>query len=523
MRLGNRAAIVDFSRGRQRAEFTVGRPPPQPSAPSANERAGAARPSLRRRSFTAVGTLGAVGVLAVPLPASAAPAPCEQAERYAAQSGSQILRINSLGPVAADTGTDDEEPDPTEGTDGAGGGTVGPLAHVGDAKSAMTGQGTVHSAAVARMIDVTDDDTAEVVTEPLVQQAPPTNKRAAIRRVAGTQVGPVSLGDGTLTTHARWTAGMACGATDGEVTRAGAQLRDARVLADGEGPLIRVPGVASESTTQLDRNGSAVTSVATAGLSGGVLDLLAGAVRVKIIEPPSLRVTMSTKDGGEVRYIPAIVEVSGDGVETSRLSTAGDNVEITLDPGSSDPGSSDPDSSDPDSSAPETGSPGSEASEELLESGDGASLPEVPEVPEISERATESAPVPGTETKVAVSLGDLRQAARGHAIAARATAVSVTITPGTTDARTRPGYSQVIELDMGVMEAAAVAPEPSDAAASTSDDGADTKAEADIAAGAGGGLPITGRPVGGIVLTGLAMVAAGATALILGLRGRSRS
>ena len=53
-----------------------------------------------------VAALGIAGVVGVPAPATAAPAPCERAERYAAQSGAELLRLNrlTLTTTGGDTG-----------------------------------------------------------------------------------------------------------------------------------------------------------------------------------------------------------------------------------------------------------------------------------------------------------------------------------------------------------------------------------------------------------------------------------
>ncbi|WP_157408208.1 hypothetical protein [Actinoplanes sp. N902-109] len=495
----------------------------------------------RRRGLVTVGTLGAVGMLAVPLPVSAAPASCDQAERYAAQSGSQILRINSLGSAQA------------------------PPLHVGDARSALVAPGTVNSAAVARMLDVKESDTAAALTTPLQQQAPPTNAKPARRSTPSAEVGPVSLGDGKLSTQAQWQPGMACGATVGEVTQATARLREAGVLADGEAPLVHVPKVESGSSTELERDGDAATSVASAGLTGGGLELLGGAVKVRMLKPPSLRASMSTADGGEVRYIPAVVEVSGAGVETSRLDTAGDSVEITLagkpssqaadgasapsptlspTPSATSEAATDEtatgetaageaaagakrlpatgaDTDHP--SAPSVDGGGSTAKARLLGdlpavgnllgAGDNPPLPDVPDLPTVEEPATESAPTAGSDTVVHIELGDVRQASEGHAVAARAAALSVQITEGNDGTRTKPGYGggRVLDFDMGVLEAAAVAPETAGAP------------RGGVSGGSGGGLPITGPTAGALTLTGLALVLAGAIAVAITRRSRPRT
>jgi hypothetical protein len=503
----------------------------------------------RRRGFVSVGALGAAGVLAVPLPVSAAPARCEQAERYAAQSASQILRINSVRSGVAKT-TDDPS-----GTAKATG-DAAPVAHVGDARSAMVGVTKVNSAAVARMLDVKDDETPDGVTTSLHQQAPPTNNEPAKRSISGVDVGPVSLGDGKLTAHARWEPGMACAETVGEVTRATARLSEAGVLADGEVPLVRVPKVESKSTTELERDGQASTSVASAGLAVSGLELLGGAVKVEVLEAPSLRASMSTLEGGEVRYFPAVVQISGDGVETSRLDTAGDSVEITLGGKTSAEGDSQPTTKPGTASSAGAPEPGvlsqSPVVSSPLKADDGAPLPDVPDVPEVAEPTTESAPAVGTETTVTISLGDVRQASENHAIAARAVAMSVTIGEGTPAGRAQAGYGsgRMIDFDMGVMEAAAVAPEPGDgggvsdggvpaggvsdgglsgsgapdgglSASGAPDGGLSASGASDEKSGSDGGLPITGPNANVIALSGLALIIAGAVALFLGRRSRS--
>ncbi|GAA2491976.1 hypothetical protein [Winogradskya humida] len=551
-------AIVEFSRGRQRAAVLRStQPNPLPEVPAAEDGETADEGDARRgvqwrRGLTTMGTLGAVGILAAPFPATAAPTQCGQAERYSAQSGSQILRINALG-----MGTPAAAPDDA-------------IAHIGDARSALVANplltsaadAALNSAAVARMIDTKDDATPADLTAAVQQQAPPTNKKQTVRSTPGAEVGPVSLGAGKLTAHAQWQAAMACAATVGEVTRATAQLSDAGILSEGDEPLVRVPKVTSESTTELERRGQATASVASAGLTGGGVDLFNGAVQVKILKPPSLRASMSTKDGGEVRYIPAVVEVSGKGVETSRLDAAGDRVDFviaaemdksdgpasrTAANGSGNDGSatdsSPGDGSPTDDSAangsaagdsaaggPKAGGPkagGSTAgalgeiprADDLQDAGDDGSLPEIPDVPEVKDPTTESAPVTDSGTTVTISLGDVQQAARDHAIAARAAALSVTIAQAPSGTRSDPGYteSREINFDMGMMEVAAISPEPAgqastaEAAGATPDKG-----------GTGGGLPITGPSVNRMILGGLAFLAAGTAALIFALRTRPR-
>ncbi|GGQ70335.1 hypothetical protein [Couchioplanes azureus] len=511
-------AIVTFARGWRLGKLAAaersaaGHPSPAGGSPATHAKptggspagdaksTGGMRPR-RRRALVVGGVASVAALMFVPLPADAAPAPCEQAQRYSAQSGSQILRLTHL--AAGSKRDHDHE------------------VHVGEAKSALVAQAQVSSAAVARMIDVTGAGTPAGLSDVLYQQAPPTNAKAARRATRAGDAGPVSLGAGGLTTHARWDAGMACGATEGEVTRAAARLRKAGIAG-----LARVPGkVESESTTKLEGHGAAATTVAAAGLRGGDLDLLDGAVHVKIVKAPSLRASMSMKDGGEIRYVPAVVEVSGRGFRTERLDTAGDTIEVTVDDGKDE--SSGDKNDDDKSDGKVDGDPGTKPEEseltglvgklpvvgQVLNSGKPLPLPEVPGVPDVEQPDRETAPSVESGTKVRISLGEVRQAARGRAIAARATALSVAVARGSSERRTKPGYGDSVALafDMGLLEAAAVAPESA------------TGGVSGAAAGAGAGLPITGPRVDVIALSGVALLIAGAAALFLGTRGRSRS
>ena len=95
-----------------------------------------AKPDQKRTRRNVVRGMSAVGAvaltLAVPLPAAAAPAPCERAEEYAAQSGAEFLSVYKL--------------------DGPHFGRVS-NAGLAEAKSALVADATVNSAAVTRLLD----------------------------------------------------------------------------------------------------------------------------------------------------------------------------------------------------------------------------------------------------------------------------------------------------------------------------------------------------------------------------------
>ena len=536
--------------------------------------------------------LGVVAALLVPLPAHAAPAPCEQALRYAAQSGAGLMRIGNLNLGPAGRGEKSIK-------------DVG----VGDAKSALVAQSAINAAALGRVLDGGPAG-RKGLAEVFQQTAPPTHQKPKQRRHDATKVGPLSLGASKLTVHAQWEPGMACGNAEGEATRAEAELRRAGVLDNGDAALLRVPGkISSLSTTAMERRGPAARAVAAASLAGGKIELLGGAVKVKVMKPPSLLATMSVTDGGEVRYRPAVLEVSGEGFETARLDTAGDNVEFRLDEdgnpapdpdraaagrtdaarpdaggngedragadadgragtnadgqagangaggagkagaGKADAGKADA-SGDSKAGAGKarrggeslaraskagagkrsepSGSSADSNGDRKPEGGLFAGLPEIgtlastvplplpslPGVPPLgTEPGTEDAPAAGPGTTVRVSLGDVRQAVSGHAIAAKATAMNIAITKGPdrhTYGDSAPNHSgTILDFDMGLLEVAAVAPEPAGGVSSA-------------VGGDGGGLPITGPRLDVLALTGVALLIAGAAALIFGLRGRSR-
>jgi len=558
-----------------------------------------------RSLAVSVVALGLAGPIVAPEPAYAAPAPCERAEGYAAQSGAELLRIARLEvrggggqrPVARDaTPADRSSDDPghqngaadrvlssgnldrtadgndsdtiSEGlgmfgqavvgavlpdngvvptaagtesdTGGQGGGSAlrerggddsatgtpktARLAGVGvgEARTAMVATTQVKSAAVARLIDARPskagrpgketgrpgketgrpgketgrpgDETGW--TEPLLQQAPPTHPHPATRDTDAGRIGPLRLGAGNLTGHAQWDPAMACGGAEGETANAQSATHGVSLLGSPATALLRVPQkAAAVSTTALDGIGENARTVASATVTGGGFDLAGGRVHVRMLRTPSLVATMSSR-GGEVRYQPARIEVSGDGLATKCLDAAGESIDITLG-----------------DDAREAGMLDASGLGDLRPASRPLPLPRVPGLPAVSAPSpvTESAPAADGHPRLHITLGDVRQAERGHAIAARAAAVNASLTQGVaTEGRGKDGYgggSSAVALDfeVGLMEAAAVAPErmtPVDTS------------------GAAGGLPITGPGVAGLALAGVAMLLSGVGAVLLGVRRR---
>jgi hypothetical protein len=463
--------------------------------------------------------LGVVGALLVPLPAAAAPAGCEQPLRYAAQSGAQLMRIADLDLDVADR-ADEPIKDIT----------------LGEVKSALVAQSPINAAGLGRMLDGGPAD-RKALTAVVRQTAPPSHPTPERQSFAAAQAGPYRLGKSELTVQARWDPRMACGQAAGEVTRAETEVRRAGVLEDGDGSLVRVPGkISGLSTTAMERTGPAARAVAAASMAGGKVELLGGAIEVRIVRPPSLLATMSGTDGGEVRYRPAVLEVSGDGFETARLDTAGDNVELRLDedgdpeagteggPAGNSRTTAENGTAEKSSTRTESDTAGVRSSHGkpahglsgTLRSAGPLPLPAIPAVPPMPPRPdTEVAPAGGPGTTVEVSLGDMRQAVLGHAIAAKATALTIVITKRANPRRADHRGGVLLDLDLGLLEAAAVAPEPA-----VSSKSAPVGA---VGGEGGGGLPITGPRAEVVALTGLALVIAGAAALGYGLRGRFRA
>jgi hypothetical protein len=175
------------------------------------------------------------------------------------------------------------------------------------------------------------------------------------------------------------------------------------------------------------------------------------------------------------------------------LDSAGDNVELTLG----------------DAAGPGEASSRWDAVPEVSEPGAAVPGPALPDLPKVNGSDTGIVPAAGPGTRVRISLGDVRQAGSGHAIAARATAIHITIARGPDRQAYGNGAGLLLDLDVGTLEVAAVTPEPA---------GGDSGP----VAGTAGGLPITGPRIDLVALAGIALLIAGCAALVFGLRLRSR-
>lgn len=361
---------------------------------------------------------------------------------------------------------------------------------VGEVRTAMIAYARAASAAYARMLDGRSGNPA--LAKPLVQQAPPTNETGTERSTPASKAGPLRLGDGGLSTHAQWDEGMACGRVAGEAGRAGAALTSLSLLGSGRGALVRVPGtVTSAGTTAVEHHNDQVRTVARSTITVGRIELAGGKVTVRVLRAPTLEVAMSAAAGGKVNYRPAIVEVSGDGLPTKRLQAAGEHVDFALTPNQRAM-----------EAAPLT---------ELGGLGRAGALPvpRIPGLPPIAGAEPESATLPAKGTRVRVSLGDVRHAVKGQAIAARADSIKVALSQASGSKKSgHDGYSKTgvsLSMSLGVLEAAAISP------------GAP---EVPSGGAGGGGLPVTGPRLDRVAMTGGGLLLAGVVVVLLSLRRR---
>ena len=490
--------------------------------------------------------------LAAPLPALAAPADCAQPGHHAAQATAGLLRINRLelgaiatkAPRSSQAPSDSASPSPAPSASAsastalpdsaAPSGSASPAPRIaedqagfapagwapsatpgvraddrtgraigdvglGDARSVLIADGPVKSAAAARVLDGRVAG-ASAHNDLLVQQAPPTNRKAAVQRLGGKRFRPMRAGGGRLTVHARWAEGMGCGAIAGEASTSAASLTRVSVDGGGSQSLVRIPEkFAGATSTALRHRADQSESVATATFQGGKVSLADGEVRIRVLRAAKLQVSMSGSGHGEVRYEPALVEITGQDGKIIRLDTSGDHTQITL----------------------RKQMRALESVPALIKVADPLPVPRVSGLPVLVD--PESARVPAGSSAgmtIRIALGDVRQATRGRAIAARATAVKVSLVRTSADSRTKTGYGQsdvVADLGFGLLESGAIAPKAGTPGASPV--GTDGGAGASTGAGAVG-LPITGTGIASLMLSGAGLLVGGVLTVLLGTRRR---
>ncbi|MBB2945096.1 hypothetical protein FB565_004829 [Actinoplanes lutulentus] len=507
-----------------------------------------------RSVITSAVALGFAGAITVPLPALAHASSCAKPGSHAAQSSAQLLRINRLELGAVATPATRSSPGGSADSGGQGGwaGSTSPAAApavpsggaaspasashgkgfgrthesapavsgvaLGDARSVLIANGSVKSAAASRALDGRVAGGAArgklaggaSRNDLVAQQAPPGNRKASTRLLGAKRFGPLRAGSGNLSAQARWNDGLACGSTTGEASTSSAELNQVTLTGGGNQSLVRVPDrFTASSTTGVRQRGGKAESVSTTTLAAGRLILADGEVRIRVLRAATLRVSMSSGGRGEVDYQPPVVEVTQRDGKPTLLNTPGDYKEITLG----------------EEAVPLESLPAG------LTAADPLPLPSIPGLPALGD--VESTPAGGAAggdsgARLRISLGAARQATKGRAIAARATAVKISLVRGNDD-RDKSGYSRAVVADLGLgrLEGAAVAPKPlADApgggAVSDGSDGSDVPGgSGSEAAGVGAaGLPITGPGAIPLLLAGSTLVIGGVCVFLLSSRRR---
>jgi hypothetical protein len=368
----------------------------------------------------------------------------------------------------------------------------------------------------------------------VVQKAPPVSPKANTRRTGAEKFGPVQVGPGALSARAVWAHGMACGNAAGDTSTAAAEISRLTIAGGGSASLVRVPEkITSRTGTALRLRGGVPQSVSSATITAGRISLVDNEVRLRVLRAPELRAGMTAQGQSRVDYQPAVVEVVGKNGKKTRLSTVGDHIDITL--------------SD-DLRVLETLPP------RLDPIGD-PPLPKVSGLPVIG--VAETTPVPDAKpgSTLRIALGEVRHATKNNAVAARATAIRVTLTRNVDSDTGRPSAGPsglVADLGIGMLEAAAVAPsgnlsgrsgglghtppKDGDSAQSGTSGQGSTSGQGDGprqgisgqgTAGSGtalrsAALPVTGPRVVSLLIAGAAMIILGATAVALTSRRRKR-
>ncbi|BEL10284.1 hypothetical protein Q0Z83_084750 [Actinoplanes sichuanensis] len=299
--------------------------------------------------------------------------------------------------------------------------------------------GPVTSAGAARTLDGKVAGSKER-GDIAIQKAPPVKPKADTRRTASKKFGPMQVGAGNLSARAVWAHGMACGKAAGDTSSASAEISRVTIAGGGSASLVRVPEkITSRSGTALRLRGGVPQSVGSSTITAGRISLVDNEVRIRVLRAPELRASMTATGQSRVEYRPPVVEVVGRDGKKNRLSTAGDHIAITL-------------------------SEESRSLESLPSRLDPIGDPPLPQVSGLPVLArTETTPSPDVKpgSTLRIALGEVRQASKNNAVAARATAIRVTLTRnvdnGAASAADRPS-GVVADLGIGMLAAAAVAP-----------------------------------------------------------------
>lgn len=416
-------------------------------------------------TLSRIAAIAVAGALTVgPAPAVAAPA-CQTPTGYAAGAGAEVMALSALDlrPLGL---------------------PVGPVTdlRLGSTRSAMDPEaGPVKAAAAARYLDATMlgvELPAGPLSRSAYQQAPPRNAKPVTVRADRRDLGVASAGAGDLTAYATWRTGLACGTKRAEVTRAGATVAGADVLAGPGGvALVRIPAALRARTATGLRPGGSSVATASAGLGEALL--FAGTpaqVSVKVVQPAELTV------GRDVAYKAPIVEVSGPGIGTRRLDAPGQVLDVPLGGFGGTIGTLKPERL--------TGITG--------RAGEGPLA--LPGLPALSGLPDVGLPLDGSLLRVTV--GTLSKDVTGESARAEATTVRLQVATRPPDEDT----AAVLDMHLGRLDAIVLAPRPHSAAAPL---------------GHAGGLPVTGANVTWTTITGALLIMAGIVAVVATRRRRA--
>ncbi|MEV6965796.1 hypothetical protein AB0M47_11840 [Hamadaea sp. NPDC051192] len=278
----------------------------------------------RRFRLLSSGLLALFAAVPVVLPGSAAAASCAPMA-YAAESSADLVRLTALDlrPLGV---------------------PVGPVAELAlaSSRSTMDARKPVAARAAARYVEV---GVVGLKLSPLFlgsavsQQAPPTHAGPAGYNALSQDAGVAKVGTGDLSAHATWADRMACGRQTGPAGVSSAAVADLSVLPSSSSALVRVPrNLSSQAVTGLRTAGGRTASVAAAEVELTDLRLLNGAVAVKVLKPPTLTATATgSARTSSVEYSNPLLEISGSGVPTQRLSTPAKHVDVVLPATGGDP------------------------------------------------------------------------------------------------------------------------------------------------------------------------------------------
>lgn len=465
---------------------------------SRTRRRGGRRGSVASTATAALGAALVVPAVFVTGPVAAAAPPaaaCAEALPYGASASADLLRLGALdlrplglalGPVAdvriastsagmaanADAGAND---DTGTGTGPAAAAAARDVAadllglDVGLARSSGAGDaaGLLPAAGLGHTT---------------YQQAPPSNPEPDRHPGHTVDLGLLRATLGGSSAHATWQEPMRCGAETGPAGVADAVGLAAAVLpAPGGRALVALPdNLSSHAETELVGQAGGVAARATASASLIDLRLFAGSdseVAVKVISEPELEVTATGQaDSSSVRYQAPLLEISGPGIGTERLDTPGAHLDLAL-PGSAGVpelgglpvlGGGDDPVADllaelTDLSGLRSGPAPTERPLEL------AGLPGLPGVTstgrlpilgEVLSDASTPAGV-GELSVLRLSIGQLDQRIADESVSASAASLRLQLLAWRGDRLTeRASASAVLDLGIGLLEAAATAPAP---------------------------------------------------------------